>query len=126
MCESFAHAGRCCARRNSRRFFVVCVFLGMFAWIARTWATPGQITNLGTIGGTDSFGWDVNSAGQVAGSSLTDSNATTHAFLYHEYVLIDLSYGTPFSESRGINELGEVVGNFTKSNTSHAFRYDPI
>src|SRR6185369_9855026 len=42
----------------------------------------GAMSDLGTLGGTQSFGNGLNTSGQVAGESFTTSDAATHAFLW--------------------------------------------
>src|SRR6476646_3093980 len=42
----------------------------------------GAMTDLGTLGGTQSFGNGLNASGQVAGESFTTGDAATHAFLW--------------------------------------------
>ena len=47
--------------------------------------TPGAdgvMRDLGTLGGTNSMGWDVNATGQVAGYSDVTRNTTERAFHY--------------------------------------------
>ena len=42
----------------------------------------GAMTDLGTLGGTQSFGNGLNTSGQVAGESFTTGDAATRAFLW--------------------------------------------
>jgi len=74
----------------------------------------GNVTVLGTLGGTFSQGNAVNGAGQVVGVSGTASNGGNRAFLWSNSVMTDLgvlSVGSlNSSEARGINEAGQVVG----------------
>src|SRR5215468_3960051 len=57
----------------------------------------GAITDLSTLGGSQSAGTSINAAGQVAGHSLI-SNGDTHAFLYGP--LLDLgTLGGSLSDS---------------------------
>ena len=50
----------------------------------------GQMRDLGTLGGSDSFGHAIDNAGQVTGYSLTTSDLANHAFLYGEGQMRDL------------------------------------
>jgi probable HAF family extracellular repeat protein len=87
-------------------------------------ATPYQITDLGTLGGTISYAFGVNIHGDVAGSSTTPSGAE-HAFLYHNGVMSDLGVlnaGDTFSRAYGINDPGVVVGQ-SNGATSSPFYY---
>jgi probable HAF family extracellular repeat protein len=89
------------------------------------------IYNLGTLGGTESYGGGINASGQVAGSSLT-SNFTHHAFLYTGMpgkggVIHDLgTLGGTISGGSAINDAGQVAGHswITGNGAHHAFRYD--
>ena len=45
--------------------------------VPATRAAPGDIFNLGTLGGTFSEGWGINDAGQVARDSTTTEDASS-------------------------------------------------
>lgn len=69
-----------------------------------------NVTDLGTLGGDSSMGADVNSAGQVVGTSTTPT-ATMHAFLWDTGVITDLgTLGGDSSAAYALNDLGVVVG----------------
>lgn len=70
------------------------------------------ITKIGTLGGTESWGNDINNSGVIVGASL-DVNEKRRAFRYNGS-MIDISIGsfTLTSSASGINNLGKVVGTF--------------
>jgi probable HAF family extracellular repeat protein len=90
-------------------------------------AAPGDIYNLGTLGGRESHGYSINDTGQVAGYShvTTDDGQVIHSFRYTGTpgsggVMQDLGTGYAF----GINSSGRVAGYAnTLSGDDHAFRY---
>jgi probable HAF family extracellular repeat protein len=74
------------------------------------------MADLGTLGGNNSWGRDINNSGQVVGESDTASG-TTRAFLWEDGVMIDLgvldrtdSAGFRNSSASAINDAGHVVG----------------
>lgn len=78
-----------------------------------------SVTDLGTLGGNNSFPWGINDRGQVVGWSETpdiDPNTgfpTFRAFLWNKGVMHDLgTLGGQNSQARlgGINSEGQVVG----------------
>ena len=86
--------------------------------------TPGSgVTDLGTLGGTSSYAYCINDAGQIAGEAYT-ATGQRHAFLYTpESGTIDLGAllgGTSFAQA--INNVGQVVGYSDKIGT---FLYTP-
>ena len=99
-------------------------FLGLFVAAACTFcaATPAgavlpayQITDLGTLGGTNSNARGINVFGQVVGYSTTAGGAT-HAFIYAGGMMADLgTLGGTSSYAYGISDGGQIVGT---SNTS--------
>jgi probable HAF family extracellular repeat protein len=75
-----------------------------------------SITDLGTLGGTTSYAFDVNIHGDVVGTSLTSTGAT-RAFLYRNGMMSDLGVldaTNNYSQAFGINDAGSVVGISTK------------
>ena len=88
-----------------------------FSWIA------GSMTDLGTLGGTNSFAfYGINPPGLIVGSSNTTGDVATHAFLWDKGTMTDLgTLGGTFSTADGINPQGQVVG-FSDTSTSTLFR----
>jgi len=83
---------------------------------ARSTAPKAQryfIIDLGTLGGTQSFAYAINDSGQVAGSSLTTGDTSSHSFLYNDGKMTDLY---PFNSQSvttvgptGINNAGQLA-----------------
>lgn len=86
----------------------------------------GALTELGTLGGDDSFAYSINASGQIVGRSSTARNASSRAFLYSGGAMSDLgTLGGNNSFAQGINDSGQVVGsaNIAGNATAHAFLY---
>jgi probable HAF family extracellular repeat protein len=87
----------------------------------------GQMTDLGTVGGGNfSIGSAINLSGQVAGSSATN-NGLNDAFLWNGKKMVDLGQQAPLngsdSSANGINDSGQVVGQYGINDPQHAFLY---
>jgi probable HAF family extracellular repeat protein len=79
--------------------------------------------DIGTLGGTNSYGYGINNSGQVTGYSLTPSGAF-HAFVYSAATgMQDIgTLGGTNSYGYGINDSGQVTGySLTPSGPFHAF-----
>jgi probable HAF family extracellular repeat protein len=96
------------------------------------WSSATGMLDMGTLGGSSrSIAYAINSAGQAVGwSEITPS--VNHAFIYTSASgmldLNDLSPGSgwTFTEARGINDRGQIVGFGTNpSGKTHAFLLTP-
>jgi probable HAF family extracellular repeat protein len=96
---------------------------GVFLNQAQARATY-RLTDLGTLGGTDSYGAALNASGQVTGYAYTAGNAAEHAFLWNGTAMQDLgTLGGTNSRGVALNAAGQVTGNAnTAGDTAqHAF-----
>lgn len=87
--------------------------LGTLCLSAPVFAAGYSITGLGTLGGSTSYAYGINSSGQIVGESDIAGNTASHAFIYANGVMTDL--GTPIgatgSYAVGINNNGQISGN---------------
>ena len=102
-----------------------------FRWIdgdANGVADPGEMVNLGTLGGDTSRAWAINDSGIIAGYS-QNAPGDNHAFIYNDLAgMVDLgTLGGSESFAYDINELGHVVGmSRVAGGEKHAFIWDGI
>jgi probable HAF family extracellular repeat protein len=72
-----------------------------------------SVTDLGTLGGTESFAYAINDSGQVVGLSRTAGDASTHSFLYSNGRMTDLyplnSKSILTVGPTGINNSGQIA-----------------
>jgi probable HAF family extracellular repeat protein len=111
---------------NSRHALAVLLALTFQAVLpsALRGAFSFTITDLGTLGGSQSSASAVNDYGQVAGTSTTPYGVS-RAFGYSGGVMYDLgTLGGDYSSASAINARGQVVGTATTSTgASHAFLF---
>jgi len=86
----------------------------------------GVLSNLGTLGGSESSAYAINASGEIVGDSSATGSRPQRAFVYRNGTMIDLgTLGGSASTAFGINDAGQIVGNFkTASGETHAFLYD--
>jgi probable HAF family extracellular repeat protein len=123
------HTGRRDIRGGEPCACITCSSWGTVALAPGTaLAVPAYtVTDLGTLGGGNSAGVDVNARGQVAGASYTAAGET-HAFLWDPAAgLRDLgTLGENYSFGSGINDNGQVTGvSPIAGGPAHAFLWDP-
>ena len=92
----------------------------------------GDMTDLGTLGGSSSVAHGINSSGTIVGDAYTSSGAD-HAFSYSGGVMTDLapylaSLGlTGTSEAEAIDDNGDIVGyGTTAGGQAHAFLLEVV
>jgi probable HAF family extracellular repeat protein len=84
----------------------------------------GVLTNLGTLpGGTQSFAYAINNAGQVSGASNAGGVPQLHAVLFSAGVVTDLAtlVGGTISNAYGINDRGDVAGASNRTGIAHGY-----
>jgi len=86
-------------------------------------ATQYSIVDLGTLGGSASWAYDINDANVVVGDSNITSSYSPHAFRYSNGQMSDLgTLGGDRSTASAINNLGQVVGEATKTPGAYDYR----
>jgi probable HAF family extracellular repeat protein len=95
----------------------------------------GTMSDIGSLGGTNSFGWDINASGQITGNSDTTDDAATHPFLWNPTTANGVSgamhdlgtLGGSSGDASGINASGQVAGsaNTIGDVAWHAFVWTP-
>lgn len=84
-------------------------------------ATTYKFTDLGTLGGSNSFAYAVNNAGQVAGWASIAGNAEKHATRWNGSTATDLGAPGTNSFAYAINDAGQVVGStYVNDTVEHA------
>ena len=81
------------------------------------------MTDLGTLGGDESWAWGINALGQVVGwSEIEPGSDVHHAFLWEKSMMTDLgTLGGQNSLGYAINALGQVAGkSATVAGEEHA------
>ena len=95
------------------------------SWSSQTSSTVTAI-NIGTLGGSTSFGVGINDTGQVTGASRIDDFSPQHAFVWDPITknMTDLGvvFGGDSTLGWGINNSGQVSG----SSANRAFVWDPV
>ncbi|OEZ57544.1 HAF repeat-containing protein [Duganella sp. HH105] len=81
----------------------------------------GVITDLGTLGGSISYGSGINDAGVVVGYATTSANMDFHATLWNNGTVTDLGTGNmDGAMAADINNKGQAVGFAWTDSTFHA------
>jgi probable HAF family extracellular repeat protein len=88
----------------------------------------GKLTDLGSLGGTDTAASAIDDQGQIAGSSQVGKgmHAPSHAFLWDKGKMIDLgTLGGRGSSATAINDHGQVIGTSqTTDGAVHGFIWE--
>jgi probable HAF family extracellular repeat protein len=96
--------------------------------------TSGTMLDLTTLGGVNSYSYNVGTSGQVVGASeVQPTSDHTHAFLYTSgsgmvdlNTLIDPLSGWQLSDAADINSAGQITGQGLINGEYHAYLLTPI
>jgi probable HAF family extracellular repeat protein len=122
---------------KSRPTFFLSLMLAFSAFLpsALRAAFSYTVTDLGTLGGTESHAAAVNDYGLAVGTDAPETTAKPYAFLHAEGVrydlntLVDLSGSnfTQLSDATAISNTGYIVGTGTTTGgNTHAYLLTPI
>ena len=87
---------------------------------------------MGTLGGSYSMGYGINTLGQIVGSSQMSDEVAHHAFVYDPlHGMVDLNTlitaaGWNLFRAHDINESGQIVGQGYLNGEMHAFLLTPV
>ena len=82
------------------------------------------ITDIGTLGGTQSFALGINDVGQVFGTSWITGDATQHAFLYQNGTMADIGDLVITLAGGALNNSGQIAAGFTLNGVIRPAIYD--
>ncbi|MBI1176108.1 hypothetical protein GC207_01575 [bacterium] len=87
------------------------------AYQAVVWDADGTMSDLGTLGGSQSYAEAINDSGVVVGWSLTKgkgkNDGPQRAFVWNDGVMVDLNTlmisGPTVTKPRAINNAGQII-----------------
>jgi len=86
-----------------------------------------NLIDLGTLGGSETFGNSINNRGEVVGMSRLYQDSDTHAFFYSSGVMRDLApinSGDLRSTGFGLNDIGQIVSGVMVGSMYYPAMYD--
>lgn len=104
----------------------ICVVMALLAVLSFAIPLFGaplyQVVDLGTLSGTQSVAYGINSQGEVCGYSYIAGSVSSHAFSWQNGTMTDLNpTGYAGSDAFGINDKGRVVGMTYLNQVQYAF-----
>jgi probable HAF family extracellular repeat protein len=98
-----------------------------YSYDAVMWSNTGEYRALGIPSNWNSWAYDINEAGTVVGE-MTSGPSLNHAFMWNEsFGLVDMgAFNSTFSRADGINDLGQIVGQYNPNGYRHAFLWSSV
>ena len=97
--------------------FGICFSVSAFA------SSKYEITDLGTLGGSNSYAYGINDSGQVVGWSHT-TTGYNRAFLWENNNMIDLGSLTSHSYANAINNSSQIIGLYPSGYYTRSFLWE--
>ena len=116
----------CFGRTTSLLILLVAVGLMIGAGGAGASTGPFVPTDLGTLGGTQSYARAVIENGLIIGRSTTEGDLEEHGFVWTRADgMLELTLGGSYSDASATNDAGRVIGGSYTSNdaANHAFTW---
>lgn len=112
--------------RNGTGDAVGYAFVAGSSYVHATLIHHGTVTDLGTIGGTQSFARAINTRGDIVGWAFPAGAETQRAVLWSGGLVTEIgTFGGTLSDAHDINDLGVAVGSaFDAQGRERAFRWD--
>lgn len=110
------------------RMRLVCqLALGLGVYFAsNAGAQMYQIVDIGSLGGDDTFAYDINNLDQIAGVS-QDASGEFRGFIWTDGSMLDLDqFGGEWTSSLRLNDLGHVAGIAVINNMNTAAFFDGV
>jgi probable HAF family extracellular repeat protein len=80
----------------------------------------GQVLDLGTLGGPESFAFGINAMGTIVGASDVATSGSERAFVHEGWMRELPTLGGPYSVAYGVNDAGLIVGSSTVADGERA------
>lgn len=118
--------GNGASSRNDAGDAVGYSFVAGSSYVHAVLHSRGSVTDLGTLGGTQSFARAINARGDVVGWAFPADAAVQRATLWSGGTVTDLgTFGGAISDAHDVNDLGVVVGSaFDALGRERAFLWD--
>ena len=85
------------------------------------------ITDLGTLGGTESRAFGINNSGRVVGDSTPLGTTSRHPFIWHEGTMTDIgTLGGSQGDAIAVNGVDYAVGASQTSGDTHAYIWSAV